>query len=162
MARPGSPTPPAPPTGSSRPGAPDGGGGRPGAPPPEAAAEAARRALLFSLLLLGALLAARLPQPWAAVGLGFTVAALVVGGLALAASLRARRRGSAAVLSAGLVLALLVLLVQSAALLLWPLQGSLRECLEGAVTAQARTTCQDEFTQRTTSWLEQVGGAGSG
>ncbi|WP_299037219.1 hypothetical protein [uncultured Pseudokineococcus sp.] len=134
--------------------------GGPGEPPgsrdEETAREAARHSLLFSLLLLGALLAARLPFPWSAVGLLFTVAALVVGGLGLAAALRARRRGTAAVLVGGLVLALFVLLSQAAALLVWPVQEELRECLSGAVTDGARTQCQNEFTDGITRWADEL------
>ncbi|MEJ5914776.1 hypothetical protein [Pseudokineococcus sp. 1T1Z-3] len=128
----------------------------------DAAREAAGRALVFSLLLLGALLASRLPGLWSAVGLLFTVSALVVGGLALAAAWRARRRGSVSVLAGGLVLTGFVLVSQSAALLIYPLQGDLRDCLAGAVTTQAQAACQQQFTQDVTSWAERLGGSAPG
>jgi len=133
-------------------------GTRSGARAEESAREAARRSLLFSLLLLGALLAARLPFPWTAVGLLFTTAALVVGGLGIAAALQARRRATAAVLVGGLLLTLFVLLSQAVGLLFWPFQEDMRECLSGAVTDQARTQCQTDFTEGVTSWLEGVSG----
>lgn len=131
-------------------------GRRPEDDPGSAARDAARASLLFSLLLLGALLAARLPFPWTAVGLLFTAAALVAGGLGLAAALRARRRATAAVLAGGLLLALFVLLTQVAGLLFWPFQEGLRDCLAGAVTDPARAACQTEFTEGTTRWAEEL------
>jgi len=131
---------------------------RSGARDEEAAGLAARRSLLFSLLLLGALLAARLPFPWMAVGLLFTVAALVVGSLAVAAALGARRRGTAAVLVGGLLLALLVLLSQVAGLVFWPVQAEMRECLSGAVTEQASAQCRADFEDDLTRWVEGMAG----
>lgn len=133
-------------------------GGRRDAPERGPAADAVRRSLLFSLLLLGALLAERLPFPWSGLGLLFTVGALVAGGLALADAVRARRRSTLVVLVAGLVLALLVLVAQVTALLLWPLQDGLRDCLAGAVTEQAQAACQRQFAEDLTRWAESLGG----
>ncbi|NNH22452.1 hypothetical protein [Pseudokineococcus marinus] len=139
VAAPGSTPPRRSPGGPDGQGGPGEPGGRHDAPERGPAADAVRRSLLFSLLLLGALLAERLPFPWSGTGLLFTAGALVAGGLALADAVRARRSGTLVVLAAGLVLALFVLVAQVVALVVWPLQDGLRDCLAGAV-GSARLT----------------------
>ena len=135
----------------------------PGSRDEETARQAARHSLLFSLLLLGALLSARLPLPWTTVGFLFTVVALVVGAMGLAAALQVRRRGTAAVLAGGLVLALVVLLTQAVSLATWRFQQERLDCLSGAVTDQARARCETALREGVTDWLEgmaPVGAAG--
>ncbi|GAA2031591.1 hypothetical protein WDZ16_11925 [Pseudokineococcus marinus] len=162
VAAPGSTPPRRSPGGPDGQGGPGEPGGRHDAPERGPAADAVRRSLLFSLLLLGALLAERLPFPWSGTGLLFTAGALVAGGLALADAVRARRSGTLVVLAAGLVLALFVLVAQVVALVVWPLQDGLRDCLAGAVTEQAQAACQQQSVEDLTRWAEELGGLRSG
>jgi len=157
---------------------PSGGGDRPAPPrggrPPgedprrdpvrelEQVREAGRRSLLFSLLLLCSLVAARLPFPWSAVGLLFTAAALVAGGLAVAAAWSARRRLTVAVMGGGLALGLFLLLTQVASVALWPWQADLRDCRAAAATQSARSACDRDFEDELQRWTESLGGFSGG
>ncbi|ROP43137.1 hypothetical protein [Pseudokineococcus lusitanus] len=124
--------------------------------------EAGRRSLLFSLLLLCSLVAARLPFPWSAVGLLFTAAALVAGGLAVAAAWSARRRLTVAVMGGGIALGLFLLLTQVASVALWPWQADLRDCRAAAATQSARAACDRDFEDELQRWTESLGGLGGG
>ena len=62
-------------------------------------------------------------------------------------AVRARSRGLAPLLAAGLVIALSWTLLLSVQLALWPAQQEKQECLERALTIGATSACEREFEQ---------------
>ena len=118
---------------------------------PPADAEGTARATsltrLFAVLVLASVLVATLRLPWQAAALPFALGAIVVGARAMVVALRARSRGLAPLLAAGLVIALSWTLLLSVQLALWPAQQEKQECLERALTIGATSACEREFEQ---------------
>lgn len=126
-------------------------------PDPDGQLRTARLGLRFSLCVLAGLVATSLPLPWSLgspafllVGIGFGVAALV-------AAARARMRWTSFVtLGAGLVLALVLLLVQAALLLFWQDTSDLQQCRDRAVTRTGLEQCQEQYEQGVQSRLPGI------
>lgn len=103
----------------------------------------------FGLLVLCSLVCSSLRLPWQAAALLFSVAAVVVGVMAVAAVARARtHRGSVVFTAVGVVLAGLLALSQAAALVFWPIQADLQECLDEALTPTAERECRSDYERR--------------
>lgn len=140
-------------------------GNRPAAPPreppdPDQVRRASRQLLHFWLLVLGAVVTFELPLPWKVGALVLVGAALVVGGLALVTTWRARLPG--------LMLPMIVAGLGFTALLggsllmtisVWPLVQDREDCLRGALTVSAQAECEDAFGDglaERSRYLEQV------
>ena len=127
----------------------------PGPPRPASKPDpaAVRRAALwvgrFTLLLLASLVCSSLRLPWQAAAVVFSLAAVVVGVLAVRACVRARLRSTAVVFTVvGVVMAALMVLGQAALLALWPVQVDLQECQADALTLSAKQACQQDYDRR--------------
>ncbi|QTE29974.1 hypothetical protein [Pengzhenrongella sicca] len=115
---------------------------------PEVTRAAGQQIAIFSLLLLGAVIANALPLPWQAASLGFVLAALVVGVRALIFVWRAGIRGVLIpTLSIGLSFTALLAVSMSSMLLLWPVQVERQECLQDALTIAATQSCEADYQQ---------------
>lgn len=137
--------------------------GRRSSPPPRRAVdpETARRAsrfvLHFTLLLLAALVTTSLPLPWQLGSLGFAIAGLVVGLVGLRRVWRTGLRESFAPLMLfGLVFALLMTLSRSAMLMFWSVQMARQDCLDHAVTIDAREQCEADYQRSLNDRIEQL------
>ena len=103
----------------------------------------------FTLLLLASLVSSSLRLPWQAAAVGFSLAAVVVGVLAVRACVRARLRSTAVVFTVvGVVMATLMVLGQAALLAMWPIQVDLQECQADALTVSAKQACQQDYDER--------------
>lgn len=99
------------------------------------------RALL--LLVVAGMLCLNLAFPWRLAGIGFTVAALVVGVLALTSADRSRAaRSRIVVIALGLVLAGLLLLAHLLLAAFYSQVRGYERCLAGANTERAQVTCE--------------------
>lgn len=114
-------------------------------PDPEGTARAASHTRLFGVLILASVLVATLPLPWQAAAFPFALGALVVGVRALVVAARARARGLIPMLSVGTVIALSWTFLLGVQLALWPLQQDRQDCLQGALTIEARTACESQY-----------------
>lgn len=115
-------------------------------PDPEAMQHVSRQIMHFGLLMIGALLAYRLPFPWMASTLVLVVAAIVVGIRALRTTWRARITGALVpMLVVGLTFAGMFLVSVLATLAVWPVSQQLRECERDALTESATAECTQEF-----------------
>lgn len=137
---------------------------RPGTPPSGSATrdetgtrlKAGRRTLAFALLVVGALLCQRLRLPWQAVGLAFSLTALVMGALAIASLVRLRQHGSVVLVSFGLAMVGFLALGQVSVLVLYPVQVRYQECLDQALTLQARSDCQEQLQDDMQNWTRRL------
>lgn len=124
---------------------------RPPAPPreppdPDQVRRASRQLLHFWLLVLGAVVTFNLPLPWKAGALVLVGAALVVGGLALVTTWRARLPGlMLPMIVAGLGFAGLTGAAALSTIAMWPLVQDREECLRGALTVSAQAECEQAF-----------------
>ena len=108
----------------------------------------------FGLLALAAVLATSLPLPWGLAGLVFTLAALVVGVMALVATVVAGLRAPPiVVLSVGLALVGVLLLLQVVQVVFWPVTVAAQQCREAAITSQAQEACEAQQRDRTIDQL---------
>ena len=118
-------------------------------PDPARTKEAGRWLGRFALLVLASLIANGLPLPWQAGALAFSLPALVVGGLALRAVVRAGlRRLPTVMLGLGLTMTVFMVIGQIGLLALWPVQQDLQECRSRALTLSAGEQCQRDFDER--------------
>lgn len=107
---------------------------------------ASRRVNRFGVIALASIIAGSLPLPWAIAGLGFGLLALVVGVMALIASLDARVKGSAvALLSVSLAIVGLLMLVQVLRVVVYPVSVAVQECETRALTDAAQQACDDDL-----------------
>lgn len=155
--RPPSPTPPTGGPGRSP------GSGRPAGPGPGADETAQRDAhrwvRLFGLAIVTALGLGllTLPWPWALLPGLLCLAALVLGIVALVKVRRARVRGAVTpVLIVGLVLAAFLTLAASGQVVLWREYSAYSECMEGAITGQAKDSCFAQLERSLDERMRQV------
>lgn len=121
---------------------------RPPAPPvdPVVAERLNRLVRAFVLLIIGALLTAMLALPWRLGSLALSVAAIVVGALALRRAWRPGLREQVApLLVFGLAFAALMSMSMAGTLILWPVEIAHQECLGRAVTIDARAQCEQTY-----------------
>lgn len=132
--------PPARPTGPAA-----GGGGDQRPLDPEAVQTAGRLVIRFGVVALAAVLASGLPVPWGLASGLFAVVAIVVGVLAIIATVKARLRPPPVVmLSFGLVLMGVLLLMVLAQVIFYPAVVADQSCRTSAVTDRAVTACDDQ------------------
>ena len=111
----------------------------------------------FILLILGSLLTATLALPWRLGSLALSVAAIVVGGVALGRSWRpGLRERLAPVLAFGLAFAVLMTLSMGGTLILWPVEIAHQECLDRAVTIGARAECEETYQDALEDRLDEL------
>lgn len=107
---------------------------------------ASRRVNRFGIIAIASIIAGSLPLPWALAGLGFGLLALVVGVMALIASLDARVKASAvALLSVSLAIVGALMLVQVLRVVVYPVSIAVQECQTQALTAAAQEECDDDL-----------------
>lgn len=123
---------------------------------PAAARAASRRVLHFGLLLLAGMVTSTLPLPLQVAAIGFMVAAVVVGVVALVAVWRSGLRGTLPiVLGVGIGVAGLMAASLTALLALWPAQMARQDCLRDALTISAREACEREFQESVDEVVER-------
>ncbi len=110
----------------------------------------------FALSMLAAVIASGLALPWSLGALVFTLAALVLGVLAMRLAVK-MKAGTAPVvwLSLGLALAAVTLLVQVVWIALWPVKWDYERCQDAAITLSAQDACDTGLRERLTptGWL---------
>lgn len=122
-----------------------------------------RQIVHFGLFMLAAILLSVLNLPWKVASLAFLAAAIVTGIRALVTVVRGRVRGSlAGMLVLGLVFSGLFSLTLLVTFATWPLQMKEQECLQGALTISAKTTCQHEFERGLQDWEQQLRNSSTG
>ena len=85
------------------------------------------------------------------------VVAVVLGVRALVAARRAKLRGLLVVaVSAGIGFAMMILVVFTSVVALWPLQYELQECQRQALTVSAQHACGSAFEQGVTDRVERL------
>jgi hypothetical protein len=100
--------------------------------------------------LLGGVAASLLPLPWSLASGGFYLAAVAAGVLTLVRLVRAGRGRSVlgvTTVSAGLALALVMVLGVIVQLALYPLFSEAQTCLDTSLTESGQDACEDEFRQ---------------
>lgn len=125
-------------------------------PRPEATGRLLASTLIFTLLCLGAVVAAQLRLPFGAAALLFLAPALVVGGRALVQAVRGRA-GALAVLTltTGLLLAVMVLVATGVRVAFWPVAADYDRCVRDAITESATEQCRQHLLDTMTAWVDQ-------
>jgi hypothetical protein len=119
---------------------------------PAAARETARAVTRFAAFMLAAMLCLQLPVPWQAAGIAFTAGGLVTGVTAVRRAVAARLgAGLLGFLGVGLAVGVVMLLLQVAAIALWPAAFELQECRRDALTLRAQEQCQRGYER----WIEE-------
>lgn len=122
-----------------------------------AAEVAMRRVRLFALVSLLGLLSTGLPLPWQLGAPVLAVVAVVLGVRALSAARRAKLRGLVVVaVSAGIGFSVMIVVVFTSVVALWPLQYELQECERRALTVSARHACEASFEQGVAERIERL------
>ena len=127
------------------------------APHPTDVHRLAVRVRTTALLVLVAVLADLLTFPWYLAAAPVALAALVVGGRALAIAARTGQRGSPrAVLGLLLVVAVLSLARPGVALVTWDAESTYAECQAGALTVQAQNSCVADYQRALNERADQL------
>lgn len=117
-------------------------------PSPQETRTTTRRVLAAAGCALGALVTTALPLPWPALGVLFSLGALVLGMRALFAVRAANlTRSLMPVVAMTLVVGLLYLLASLGVVATWELQEERQGCLEQALTVSARDSCESAFRE---------------
>lgn len=125
----------------------------------DTARAAARLVRHFVLLALAAMVTVPLPVPWQIASLGFAVTAVVVGVRALRVAWRPGLRAQLApLLIIGLSFTVLLAVLMSATVALWPVQLERQACLNRALTVGARTACERAYEEAVVERVDELTG----
>jgi hypothetical protein len=109
-----------------------------------------------SLIVLAAVLADLLSFPWHMAAVPLAIAAVAVGGHALAVASRTRvRNAPRAVLGMLMVVAMFALMRPAQTALTWDAESAFAQCRSGALTTQAQNACLSQYEQALTDRLKE-------